>query len=319
VAERLVVLCQVTEDCNLGCAFCGYDRRLVRERRSADPARLEALGRRLADQQERTGRPVLVSWLGGEPLTWAPLEALTRRFRELGLALSVTTNGTTLGSPLVRRRLLDDYAEVTISIDGAGPTHDRLRGWPGGFAFLERAVGRLVAGRRGPAPLLRANTVVMHDNLAELPALWRALCDWGFDELTWNQLGGRDRPEFFPDHRLTAGDVRHLEALLPGLRAELAARDVRLGGSDAYLARVVASAGGRPLPVADCGPGERFLFVSVDGRVSPCSFTSGALGLPVELAADWPAAFRAARAQARPAPCADCPSTQVFGKFQVAP
>ena len=35
--ERLVVVCQVTEECNLGCAFCGYDRRLPRTRLSADP------------------------------------------------------------------------------------------------------------------------------------------------------------------------------------------------------------------------------------------------------------------------------------------
>ena len=323
MAERLVVLCQVTEDCQLSCAFCAYDRRLPRPRRSADPERLAALGRRLAELQERSGRPVLVSWLGGEPLTWPPLAALSRLFhRELGLAVSVTTNGTTLGSPRARQRLLEDHAEITVSIDGPGELHDRLRGWPGGFAFLEKAVRRLAGERSGAAPLLRANTVVMRDNVAALPALWRALADWGFDELTWNQLGGRDRPEFFPAHRLAAGDIAFLQTLLPDLRAELAARGVRLGGSAAYLERAAASAGGRALPVADCAPGQRFLFVSVDGRVSPCSFTTAELGLPAEELVPWPSLpgrFGAARARARPGSCDDCPSTQVFGKFSVAP
>jgi MoaA/NifB/PqqE/SkfB family radical SAM enzyme len=319
VAERLVVLCQVTEDCNLGCGFCAYDRRLPGPRRSADPARLEALGRRLAEWQQGTGRGVLVSWLGGEPLRWPPLAAVTRRFRALGLSVSVTTNGTTLGAARVRRPLLEDLSELTISIDGAGETHDRLRGWPGGFSFLARVVPRLAAERRGATPLLRANTVVMRDNVAQLPALWRTLAGWGFDELTWNQLGGRDRPEFFPDHRLRPDDGRQLAEMLPALRAELAGRGVQLRGDDAYLARAAASAEGRPLPVADCSPGERFLFVSVDGRVGPCSFTASELGVPVEaLAGDWPAGFRAARARSRPRPCDDCPSTQVFGKFQVA-
>jgi MoaA/NifB/PqqE/SkfB family radical SAM enzyme len=323
VADRLVVLCQVTQACQLACGFCGYDRRLPGARRSADPARLEALGRGLAELQSRTGRPVLVSWLGGEPLTWPPLAALSRLFRhQLGLAVSVTTNGTTLGSPLARRRLLEDHAEVTISIDGLGDAHDRLRGWPGGFAFLERTIARLVAERRGPAPLLRANTVVMHDNVGQLPELWRRLAGWGLDELTWNQLGGRDRPEFFPAHRLTPTDVQRLGALLPGLRAELAARGVRLSGNEAYLGRAAASADDRPLPVADCGPGQRFLFVSVDGQVSPCSFTSAELGVAAAaLQPDgWsglPTRFGAARARSRPRSCADCPSTQVFGKFSV--
>ena len=74
----------------------------------------------------------------------------------------------------------------------------------------------------------------------------------------------------------------------------------------------------------DCGPGERFLFVSEQGIVSPCSFTENALGVPIaEVASgDDVAALRerfGATRDARSASiavCGDCPSTQVFAKFE---
>jgi hypothetical protein len=40
-------------------------------------AAILAFSRTLADFQQRTGRSVLVSWLGGEPLQWEPLRSLS--------------------------------------------------------------------------------------------------------------------------------------------------------------------------------------------------------------------------------------------------
>jgi MoaA/NifB/PqqE/SkfB family radical SAM enzyme len=310
---RLVVVCQVTDHCNLSCGFCAYDRRMVRARASADPQALLAFGRLLAAYQHRTGRAVLLSWLGGEPLLWPPLRRLDGDLRALGLALAVTTNGTALAAPALRRHLAEHYDEVTVSVDGLGARHDRLRGWPGGFSRLRRAISALAAEERHP--LLRVNCVLMRDNVAEFPALCRELARWGVEELTFNQLGGNDRPEFFATHHLEPGHVAWLAEVLPGLRAELAALGVRLRGGDAYLARLAASAARRRLPVIDCGPGERSLFVSTSGAVSPCSFTGGSHGISLgELAtvAELPEAFRR---RGRAAACHDCHSTQVFGKF----
>jgi len=317
---RLVVVCQVTEACNLGCAFCAYDRRLSRPRESADPGRLLRLAGALSERQRHTGQATLLSWLGGEPLLWPPLGALDAQCRRLGLELGVTTNGTTLGSPAVRAHLLAHYAEVTVSVDGLGALHDGLRAWPGGFAFLRRTVGALAAEKRarGQGPLLRANVVLMRDTVRGLRALALELAAWGIEELTFNQLGGRDRPEFYPGHRLRADDVMHLRATLPALRAELAGHGLRLLGGGRYLDRMAATTAARPLGVADCGAGQRFLFVALDGRLSPCSFTTEALGIPMESVAPPALAegFAAARVARRPLACDDCHSTQVFGKFE---
>jgi MoaA/NifB/PqqE/SkfB family radical SAM enzyme len=321
----MIVVWRVTERCNLACSFCAYDRRLARSRRDADPEAMLALGSALSEYQHAVGDPVLVSWLGGEPLLWAPLEHLTTAFvNDLGLRVGITTNGTALASERVRAHVLDCYDEMTVSVDALGTAHDDLRGWRGGFAQLQRVVPLLAAKRRASRPRLRANVVLMRDNIARFPSLCLELAEWGIDEITFNQLGGNDRPEFWAVHRLTPNDVDRLASELIELRRALAMRGVTLRGGERYVERIRSSALGRRLPVRDCGPGERFLFVSERGIVSPCSFTEDALGAPIaELTsgadvAALPARFGASRASRPPsmAACDDCPSTQVFAKFE---
>jgi MoaA/NifB/PqqE/SkfB family radical SAM enzyme len=219
--------------------------------------------------------------------------------------------------------VVDCYAELTISVDGVGERHERLRHWPGGFAQLERHVRQLAAEKRAAerGPLLRVNVVLMRDNLPEFAHLCETVADWGIDEISYNQLGGRDRPEFFPDHRLRPEDIDTLEAMLASLRLRLAARGVRLLGQADYLQRFRASADNQRLPVHDCRPGESFLFVDERGLASPCHHTVDDVGLPVTALttpADLPALtarFAAALQQRCPLACGDCHGTQVWAKF----
>ena len=69
--------------------------------------------------------------------------------------------------------------------------------------------------------------------------------------------------------------------------------------------------------IADCGPGERYLFIDETGRVAPCSFTTEEYGIPLKAVdiASLPARFTAARSCHRSPQCRDCHSTQVFRKF----
>jgi MoaA/NifB/PqqE/SkfB family radical SAM enzyme len=278
----------------------------------------------LSTYQDQTGDRVLVSWMGGEPLLWAPLGKLTETcVNHFGLRVSATTNGTTLSSPAHRQHILAHYAELTVSVDGLGVTHDQLRGWPGGFAALRGGVTALAEHRRlwGHGPKLRANVVLMRTNLDEFEPLCLELAAWGVKEITFNQLGGKDRPEFYPTHRLLPTQTERLAAKLPSLRQRLAAQDVRLAGSPEYLRRIFATTRGEAIPIADCHPGERFLFITERGVASPCSFTSNGYGVPLaeidsaEALARLPARFAAARQHRRLAPCEDCHSTQVFEKF----
>ena len=278
----------------------------------------------LAEYQRTSGNDVLVSWIGGEPLLWPPLTELTVLFTEqLGLRVSTTTNGTTLSLPAVREHLLAHYAELTISVDGIGEVHDTLRGWPGGYQALRESVTWLAEAKRsrGRGPLLRANVVLMRQTITGFEELCRELAGWGIEEVTFNQLGGHDRPEFFPAHRLLPEQAAGLANGMIGLRSRLAGMKIRLNGGAGYLQRILASSNDEPIPVVDCRPGERFLFINETGVAAPCNFTGNGYGIPVaELRTagalrELPDRFAAARRERRLPPCEDCHCTQVFDKF----
>ncbi|MDX2225933.1 MAG: radical SAM protein [Verrucomicrobiae bacterium] len=322
---RLVVVWRVTTACNLGCGFCAYDRRRLFERKSMDPAEVIRVGRLFASYGRKTGRQVLLSWLGGEPLLWSPLREVGQTLaEEQALAQSVTTNGYALESADMREFLLDSFEEVTVSVDALGVVHERLRGWHGGFDRLRNGVTRLICERRKLCPdfRVRVNVVLMRDTFRDFGVLCRELAGWGVDEVTYNLLGGRDRPEYFQENKLMPADVGLFLNQLPSLKAEMTRRGLILKGGDSYHARLMASAEGRPVPVEDCSPGQQFLFINEEGIVSPCHFTTSEYGESVSqwrslediggVAGRWAAARRRSRATT----CDDCPSTQTFGKFE---
>lgn len=320
----MVIVWKITERCNLACKFCGYDRELHRPRREADPNLVSAFGAILAEYQFKTGEEVLVSWLGGEPLLWSPLAELTRTFRNhYRLSVSTTTNGSPLASPMVREHILENYSELTVSVDGIGAMHDHLRGWRGGYTALRKSVSALArekqATKRGP--IIRANVLLMRETFAGFEQLCNELASWGIEEVTFNQLGGNDRPEFYPEHRLLPEQADWLAKELPGIRTRLAAVGLSLLGGEDYLKRIVASSRNVKLPGQDCQAGQNFLFISEAGRIAPCSFAVESYGVPLqeitsaECLEHLPERFSQARQSRRLPACEDCHSTQLFNKF----
>ncbi len=320
----MILLWRISTKCNFACGFCAYDRTLNFPRGEASPtevARVVGLFHDLAKQRQET---LHVSWLGGEPFLWPPLLALSEQLSALGdIAISATTNGSRLSAETVRQHILSNFTELTISIDGPANIHDQLRGVPGSFEKTCSAVRKLVAERAqsGASLKIRMNAVMMRRTVPHLAALCRTLADWGVDEVTFNQLGRRDRPEYFPSNGLRPDDVADLRATVPDLTAELAERGVVLCANDLYLDRIAASSRGEALSIVDCHPGEAFYFIDEDGIIAPCGFTSRDYGIPVsELQTTdhvkaLPSRFRDMQVTSRSMACDDCLSTQLFGKF----
>lgn len=326
MAEPLVVVWRLTERCDLGCQFCGYSRELTRSRQATPAALVLAFGAALGQYAARAGREILLSWLGGEPLLWPALRDVGPALRAHGLRLGVTTNGARLAGPWAAH-LAEHYAQVTVSVDGLADWHDHVRAAPGLFNRIAAGLQRLAAerARRGAGPRLRVNVVLMRSNLEQFEPLCLALAGWGVDEVTFNLLGGLERGgPFYERERLSPELWAAWRGRLPEVRAHLAGRGLTVRGDDRYLERLAAQARAEVWPVDECGPGQRFLFVDERGRAGPCSFTASGLGVPVsELTdgaalAELPARLQVRRAAARPAACADCRSTQVFGKFDAA-
>ena len=161
----------------------------------------------------------------------------------------------------------------------------------------------------------------MRENIGEFSRFCLEMAEWGFHELTFNQLGGNDRPEFFPTHRLLPDQVRRFRRELPALARRMSDLGLRIRASEEYLERIAATTQGRRIPIDDCQPGEQFLFIDEFSRISPCSFTCGEYGIPLDAIGtaiglnDLPSHFAELRCHHRPTCCDDCHATFMFNKF----
>lgn len=324
IQEELVVVWRVYEPCNLSCHFCGYSQDVVRRRHIVSPRIILSFGGGLAQLQQRTGRQVLVSWLGGEPLLWRELPFISRIYHnEFAVRLGLTTNGTLLGRKEIRDYLVEHYWLVTISIDGFSSFHDVYRSKAGLFDQIRRSVESLIQEitASGSMLSLRVNTILMRENVHAFEAFCMEIADWGIQELTFNQLGGIDRPEFYPDHRLLLEQATWLARELPGIQQKALDRGLKVFGTSPYLDRISASSRDLVVPIQDCNPGRRFLFINEENLISPCSFTTESYGIPVseikntDTFLEMTELFHMQQQLFRAAPCNNCLSTQVFEKF----
>jgi uncharacterized protein len=138
----------VAERCNLGCTYRAEGGSFGGAARNMPWEVAEASVRRLFAQVER-GERVTLAFLGGEPLTNRPV---IRHATELAVAIaggrgvpigfSITTNGTLLTPD--DAEFFERYGfAVTVSLDGVGAVHDRLRPTKGGRATYDKVIANV--------------------------------------------------------------------------------------------------------------------------------------------------------------------------------
>jgi MoaA/NifB/PqqE/SkfB family radical SAM enzyme len=141
----LVVGIQLTLRCNFRCDYCT---------RTSDQ-RIELpfdLVTSLLEEIARLGGRKVV-FTGGEPLLYPGVVELARRGHDLGLSVSLNTNGTFLPRQLEILRWVTD---LTTSLDGGRVVHDEVRG-AGSF---DRVIESLRLARQHR--IKRRVTVVLH-------------------------------------------------------------------------------------------------------------------------------------------------------------
>lgn len=143
----------IAQACNLACTYCYAQGGTFggAERQMTPAVALAAIDLLFADV--RAGDSVNLAFLGGEPLTNRNLllqctnrAAAMGAARGVGVRYAITTNGTLL-TPLDGEFFEQHGFAVTVSIDGCGESHDRLRPFKGGGGTYTRVLDRV-------APLL---------------------------------------------------------------------------------------------------------------------------------------------------------------------
>lgn len=120
--------------------------------------------------------PVLI-FTGGDVMMRPDLFELASHAKSLGIPIGMAPSVTPRLTVEARRRMQDvGVKTVSISLDGASAeTHDRVRGIPGHFEQTVQALRDLVNDGFD----VQVNTVVMGENVGELPAVAELLVQIG--------------------------------------------------------------------------------------------------------------------------------------------
>lgn len=267
----------VTAACPLSCAACSRTEPTPDE---LTPARAEALVGSLRRP------PLWLTLTGGEPTVRADLPAL---IHALGRACAGKTRAVTLCSSGVHperleaaaRALLDGFPAarvgVNLSLDGDGPTHEALRGWPG-LMTLVRESARRLRGLDSPRLVLGINTLVQPGTARAMPSITALVRALGADIHLLEPLA--ERWELGPPTRAprpSGHDLRRAAAAL--LIPRLTPGALALFGLRRLYYRHAAAVLDGTAPPRPCLAGRAFAHLASDGELWPCAVLARTLPL----------------------------------------
>ncbi len=157
-----VVIWNLIRRCNLTCKHCysiSADRDFPGELSTEEVFAV-------MDDLKAFGVPVLIL-SGGEPLLRPDIFDISRRAKDMGFYVGLSTNGTLIDDAAIGDVAAVGYDYVGISIDGLRETHDRFRRLQGAFDASLRGV-RLC---REAGLKIGLRFTVTQDNEKELPQL----------------------------------------------------------------------------------------------------------------------------------------------------
>jgi len=257
MAERpIVVSFEVTDSCTCYCRHCDHggpkeDHRNLR-----------------ADEYRRymeTLKPVVVQVSGGEPLMRDDLCEVVRNIKQANsLPYIILVSSWTLMTPQRYLELREaGVDQFSVSLDFADSRHDEFRGYPGLYQHLSEVVPACAGHGHDDIVL---NCCITSANLSEINLLADQAHAWGVN-ICYSAYSARRTgcTELFP------GAPEQLDKL----RAELSRVEERRNSSNWIVSapttlratREYFETGG----AAGCKAGLRFLVVTADGKLQPCS------------------------------------------------
>ena len=195
---------ELTLRCNEACFHCGSSCSSDRP----DGLPLEKYKEILDEVREHFGTGVRIALTGGEPLLYPNFFALTEYIHRLGFHWGMTSNGTLITEEVAKQLHDTGMTGISISIDGLPETHDRYRNYPGGYEQAMTGLSHLITHCSDAA--LMVTTVVNHENIRELPALFDIFNTIDFNEWRLTGIEPIGRALSFPHMLLTPEDHRAL-------------------------------------------------------------------------------------------------------------
>ncbi|MFB3815035.1 MAG: radical SAM protein [Terriglobales bacterium] len=256
MGRPIVVSFEVTDSCTCYCKHCdhGGPRDDSRNLKPADYRRyMEAL------------RPCVVQVSGGEPLLRPDVVEIVRSIKNgAGVPYTILVSNW---SQMTEEKYLQLRAagvdQFSVSLDFPDERHDQFRGYPGLYAHLEALVPRLAELGHDDIVL---NSCITSENLPEINRLADKAREWGvnicYSSYSARRTGCRDYSLTRPEQLALLN--RELDQV-EGRRDKtnwIVNAPTTLQATRQFFER-----GGMP----GCRAGHRFLVVTSDGWLQPCS------------------------------------------------
>lgn len=174
-----VVIWNLIRRCNLTCKHCysiSADTDFAGELSGAEVFKV-------MDDLKSFRVPVLIL-SGGEPLLRPDIFEISRRAKDMGFYVGLSTNGTLIDEGNIGEIAGIGYDYVGVSLDGIADTHDKFRRKQGAFAAS-------MAGIRLCSELgikVGVRYTMTEDNAHDLPALLQLVEDEGIDKFYFSHL-----------------------------------------------------------------------------------------------------------------------------------
>lgn len=174
---------ELTYQCNLNCPYC-----YVGENRKKDELTTQEWFR-VIDQIPWYS---FVTIVGGEPLIRKDfIQILEKTAKKTLGKLNVVTNGILINDEIIDAFIRTKMMLLSVSLDGYGEMHDKNRGCEGIFDTVIANLEKLNS-KKTKRPMVDIKTIVLENNLEDLPKLYKLCNEMNFDFLSISFLRNND-------------------------------------------------------------------------------------------------------------------------------
>lgn len=153
---------------------------------------------------------------GGEPLLRKDFFEIMEIANKLGYNWGMTSNATLITHDVAKDLAKVGMKTISVSIDGLKDTHDNFRRTPGGWDKALQGVQNLIDTKAFNH--IQITTVVTHQNISELPELYKLLDIIDIDSWRIIEMDPIGRALQHPELLLTKNDIKTMAEFIRNMR-----------------------------------------------------------------------------------------------------
>lgn len=172
-----ILLIEITQKCNAQCSQCGSRCDINGEEflTKAD------IIKTLEDVRKNLGTDAMINITGGEPLMRKDIFDIMTEVSQMGFDWGMVTNGVLITDEIIKKMKKSGMKTITVSLDGMGETHEKLRHLPGSFPRIIENIKKLKKAHF--LEHLQVTFTANSKNIYEIEALYNQLNKIGIDSI----------------------------------------------------------------------------------------------------------------------------------------